>query len=113
LEREEDPDRVWRHSANQALASDYRRLFARLGFLVYLAAPSFASVLGWRSLQEEKLRARVGDGAPAVMDGPALARFVMHYERISRHLAATLPQRCDILAELATDQNIVALTTKI
>lgn len=113
LERGEDPDGVWRRHANQSLASDYRRLFARLGFLVYLAAPSFESVFGWRSLQEEKLRARVGDGAPGVMDGPALARFVMHYERISRHLAATLPERCDILAELATDHSIVALTTKI
>jgi D-glycerate 3-kinase len=113
LEREEDPDGVWRGYANRALASDYRRLFARLGFLVYLAAPSFQSVLRWRTLQEEKLRARVGDGAPGVMSAPALARFVMHYERISRHLAATLPGRCDMLAVLAEDQRIASLTTGV
>lgn len=113
LEREEDPDGVWRLHANQALASDYRRLFARLGFLVFLAAPSFESVLGWRSLQEEKLRARAGEGAPGVMDAQALARFVMHFERISRRLAATLPSRSDIVAQLASDQEIVTLTGRI
>ena len=113
LEREEDPDGVWRGHANRALASDYRRLFARLGFLVYLAPPSFEAVLGWRTLQEEKLRARVGDGAAGLMDAAALARFVMHYERITRHVAATLPARSDLVAALAEDQNIVSLTPEI
>jgi D-glycerate 3-kinase len=113
LEREEDPDGVWRGHANRALASDYRRLFARLGFVVYLAPPSFESVLGWRTRQEEKLRARAGEGAPGVMGAAAIARFVMHYERISRHLSATLPARCDLLVALDADQGIVSLTSRI
>lgn len=109
LESGEDPDGVWRRHANACLADDYRGLFGRLGFLVYLKAPSFDCVLRWRTLQEQKLRAREGEGAG--MTDAALARFVMHYERITRHLAETLPAHADILVELATDQSIATMRT--
>jgi D-glycerate 3-kinase len=105
LEAEEDPDGRWRRHANACLAGPYRPLFDRLGFLVYLQAPSFDCVLGWRALQERKLRARTGGG----MDEAALVRFIAHYERLTRHLAGTLPARADILVTLAETQEIAGL----
>lgn len=107
LEAEEDEDGVWRRHVNARLAGDYRALFGRLGFLAYLRAPSFDSVLRWRTLQEHKLRARAGEGAG--MDDAALARFVRHYERLTRHLAATLPARADLLIDLDEAQGIAKL----
>lgn len=105
LEAMEDPDGSWRRHANARLAGDYRALFDRLGFLAYLRAPSFDCVLAWRTLQEQKLRVREGRG----MDDSALARFVSHYERLTRHLAATLPARADVLVDLDETQAIVDL----
>ena len=61
LEAEEDPHGTWRAHANAALAGPYRALFDAPDYVAMLAAPGFEAVLGWRQLQESKLRARTGD----------------------------------------------------
>lgn len=93
LEREDDRDGRWRRAVNGDLAGDYARLWRRLDRLVLLQAPSFAVVERWRDEQERALRAR---GAPRALDRAALHRFLMHYERLSRHALRTLPPRADI-----------------
>lgn len=102
LEAEEDPHGIWRRRVNAELAGPYRALFASAGCTIMLAAPGFEAVLGWRQLQEQKLRARTGGGMPDA----ELARFVMHYERITRHLLADLPARADVVIPLAVDHTI-------
>lgn len=84
LERDHDQDGGWRTWINERLASDYAELFARFDLIVHLAAPSFDTVLDWRCEQEEGL-----------LDGPLppgrreeLARFIQHFERITRHMLA-------------------------
>ncbi len=105
LERREDAQCIWRRYVNRALAGDYQRLFARIDVLAFLAAPDFATVYGWRKQQEDELRLRVGDDAPGVMADAALARFVQHYERLTRHMLADMPRRADVLVELAEDRS--------
>jgi D-glycerate 3-kinase len=105
LERDEDPDGRWRTAVNDALAAPYADLFARLDLLVMLAPPGFGQVREWRLLQEEKLRARTGRG----MDEAAVARFVDHYERLTRHMLATLPARADIVVRIGTAHQPVSL----
>jgi D-glycerate 3-kinase len=100
LEREEDPQGTWRHYVNTALAGPYRALFDRLSPLVMLAAPSFEVVRDWRGEQEHKLRERVasaGGDASRVMDDAQIARFISHYERVTRHILAEMPARADHL----------------
>ncbi len=112
LEAEEDPDGRWRQAINTALNTGYRQLFARLDALVFLEAPGFAPVLAWRTQQEHKLRARSGPAAgPAAagMDDAAIARFVAHYERLTRHMLATLPGRADIVMKLDEQRRIGAI----
>jgi len=106
LEREEDPDGTWRRYANDALDGAYRELFARLDLFVLLRAPDFASVLGWRREQEDKLRARIArDGGPGqAMDDAAVARFVAHYERITRWILEEAPARADLCFALDRDR---------
>lgn len=96
LERLQDPDGRWRRFVNEALAGPYQALFGRIDLLVMLAAPSFDVVLGWRLEQEHKLRARVGGG----MDDAAVAAFIRHYERLTRHILAEMPGRADMLVRL-------------
>lgn len=108
LEREEDPDGTWRRAVNSALAGSYADLFARIDALVLLAAPGFGAVHGWRMQQEDELRAVSPDGA-AVMDAAGMARFIQHYERLSRHILAEMPARADLVIRLGPDRVPLAI----
>jgi D-glycerate 3-kinase len=105
LERCEDPRGDWRRYANRALGGDYQRLFARIDILVLLAAPGFDVVCGWRTQQEQELRA-LGRGG---MDDAQIARFIQHYERLTRHILAEMPDRADLVIELDTDRLVRAI----
>jgi D-glycerate 3-kinase len=105
LERDEDADGTWRRYANEALAGPYARLFGRIGLLVMIEVPGFDAVLGWRVEQERKLRARIAgiEGRRAMSDAE-VARFVAHYERLTRHILAEMPARADILVRLDAER---------
>jgi D-glycerate 3-kinase len=105
LEREQDRDGVWRGYVNQALATTYRPLFERIDMLALLAAPSFDVVLGWRREQEQGLRAE--RGADAGMSDTALAAFVQHYERLTRHILAEMPARADVVVRLGPAREVL------
>ena len=103
LERDEDADGTWRGYVNACLAGDYQLLFGALDLLLLLQAPSFDVVYGWRLEQERKLRERVaaaGGDAKRVMDDAGVARFISHYERITRHILEEMPGRADVVVEL-------------
>jgi D-glycerate 3-kinase len=103
LERNEDPQGTWRGYANDALRGAYRELFGHLDMLLLLAAPSFDVVHGWRLEQEHKLRDTVtaaGGDVSRLMDDAGIARFVSHYERITRHILREMPGRADVVLEL-------------
>jgi D-glycerate 3-kinase len=107
LERDEDPNGVWRGFANAALAAPYATLFARLDRLVLLTAPAFAVVRAWRGQQEARLRARLaaeGRDPALAMDEAALDRFVAHYERLTRWIAEDLPGAADVVIPLDGDR---------
>lgn len=105
LEAEEDPAGIWRAHVNAALAGPYRPLFDAPDCTIMLRAPCLEVVLDWRRLQEAKLRARTGAG----MTDSEVARFVMHYERLTRHLLADLPARADAVVSLASDHAVIGL----
>jgi D-glycerate 3-kinase len=95
LEREQDADGAWRRAINEALARDYAPLRARLDALIFLKAPSFDVVLDWRCEQEAGLMGR--DAVPPERQA-ALADFVQHYERLTRHMIEG-----GVAADLAVD----------
>lgn len=99
LERRHDAAGVWRRYVNAALAGDYQTLFARLDLLILLAAPDFDTVLTWRLEQEHALK-RSGATGDGVMDDAAVSTFVSHYERLTRHILAEMPGRCDLVVPL-------------
>jgi D-glycerate 3-kinase len=106
LEREEDPQGVWRAYVNDQLDGPYQALFARLHDLILLEAPSFEVVAGWRAEQEAKLRARnPQEGDAGGLDDAQIARFVAHYERLTRWILAEMPARADWVVTLDTERN--------
>nr|WP_231568353.1 kinase [Novosphingobium malaysiense] len=99
LEAREDSEGIWRAYVNDALAGPYQELFARMDRLVLLAAPGFEVVHDWRLEQERDLAALADPGA-RIMDAAAVARFIAHYERLTRHILSEMPQRADLLIRL-------------
>ena len=102
LESSEDPAGTWRTAVNQALAGEYQKLFSLIDVLLLLKVDRLERVFEWRRLQERKLARRAVDaGIPErdlrVMSPSQVTRFVMHYERLTRHIMSEMPPRADIV----------------
>ena len=106
LERDEDRDGRWRSYVNAALEGRYRALFDRIDCLTLLAAPGFEVVRAWRIQQENDLRAQSAPGAPGVMTDEQIARFIQHYERLTRHILVEMPGRADVTIAIDTDRKV-------
>lgn len=102
LERDEDPDGRWRRWCNAALARDYPALWARIDRLLFLQPPGFGVVPEWRWQQERAAPGAAGNRRR--MDRGAVARFVQHYERVSRQALRTLPAIADVVVPLDADR---------
>ncbi|WP_114238669.1 kinase [Dyella sp. C9] len=105
LEREEDPEGTWRHWVNKQLRG-YQPLWRKLDALIVLQAPNWEVVRKWRSEQEEELLAR---HAPLAMDADTMVRFLAHFERLSRHALASLPEQADTTVEYNDQRHVIAL----
>lgn len=105
LERQEDPGGRWRHFANQSLYN-YQPLFRRLHKLIMLKAPDFDCVYRWRLLQEQKLARQQKPGAQLMNEGE-IARFVQHYERLTRDNLERLGASADVLFTLNDQHDII------
>jgi D-glycerate 3-kinase len=99
LEADEDPDGRWRRAVNEHLKTDYAELFQRLDMLVMLRIPSFEKAIEWRQLQESK------SGGP--LDEKQLMRFMMFFERLTRHMLETVPSYADTVIDIDDQHNLV------
>jgi D-glycerate 3-kinase len=109
LEREEDPQGIWRNYVNRMLAEVYPRLFAYFSHWIVLQPHTFESVQQNRLLQERKLRERMnehGTDAKGLMDDVQVVRFVAHYERLTRWMWHEFPQRAHVTLHLSDNHAI-------
>lgn len=111
LERLDDADGTWRRYVNNALGGPYQQLFARLDALVLLAAPDFEIVTTWRCQQEAQHRSESASqqGSSKTMDKAEIERFVLHYERLTRHILDEMPSRADLVLQLDRERAIVTI----
>lgn len=100
LERQHDPQGIWRRASNRALAGEYQRFFRQLDLLLMMRVPAMEHVYRWRALQESKL------GAGAAMEPEKLRHFIMHYERLTLAQLGEMPMRADLVVELDEDHQI-------
>jgi D-glycerate 3-kinase len=109
LERDNDPDGLWRRTFNDHLAGPTGDLFARIDRLIYLRPPGFEIVHTWRCQQEHAYQATDrAEGAPAAMTDEQVARFIAHYERMTRHIISEMPDRADLTIQLDAARNVVS-----
>ncbi|MCW8957029.1 MAG: hypothetical protein OQL09_09105 [Gammaproteobacteria bacterium] len=109
LEKAEDKDGVWRKYVNQQLEGVYAELFSLIDIMLMLKIPDFEKVYEWRKLQEQKLKASLADN-PAMTDNTMseseIERFIMYFERITRHTLDEMPARADVVMELGEDHRV-------
>ena len=96
LEKQDDSDGRWRALIEGFLELQYRPLFSRIDCLVLLAAPDFSVVHDWRLQQERGLRTQTGGG----MADREIARFIQHYERLTRRILLEMPAYADLTVRL-------------
>jgi D-glycerate 3-kinase len=95
---------------NAALGGPYQELFARIDFFIFLAAPDFKVVARWRAEQEQGLRALNLTGAVGVISETALVRFIQHYERLTCHILATMPDYAALTIALDANRAVMMIT---
>ena len=105
LEKNEDPNGSWRTHVNQHLREAYQTLFDHIDVLILLEVEGMHKVFEWRRLQEHKLLATAAESGVdttqlAIMSDQEVDRFIMHYERLTRHILYEMPQRADIVFSL-------------
>ncbi len=100
LERNEDPQGIWRTHVNEKLKTLYEPLFREIDLLLFLRAPSFGAIHRWRSDQEQKLAAKSPPGPARPMNAEEIQRFMQFFERLTRHNLSSMPARADVLFAL-------------
>ena len=103
LERDEDPERIWRRWSNAALAATYPTLWSRLDRLMFLQGPGFEIVPHWRWQQEQTLQSE--HPQRQTMTRGQVDRFVQFFERDSRQAMWKLPTIADRTIRLDAERN--------
>ena len=98
LEKHRDNKKIWRQKVNSELKKNYKKIFDLIDKLIFLKVPSFKYVLKWRLLQEKKLKI-TGKGNKTMTD-KEIKNFVMHYERITKHMLKTLPKKANVIINI-------------
>ena len=104
LERAEDPDGTWRRYVNEQIREHYQPLWQFVDLWVHLRVPGFAQVVAWRTQQEQQLP------PTRRMSTPAIARFIAHYERVTRWLWQSPPLGPGMVVRLDQDHNVAEFT---
>ncbi|HEV2082363.1 MAG TPA: kinase [Brevundimonas sp.] len=103
LERDRDPDGVWRRSVDGFVGGAYAGFAAGLDAILFLRAPGFEVVLDWRSQQEADLLGVPPEDLP-LDERARLADFIQYFERVTRRMLAG-GVRADVIVPL--DRNRV------
>ena len=100
LERDEDPQGVWRSWVNDQIRRHYEPLWRQIDYWVQLKPPGFEQVVMWRSQQEQQIEPTLR------MDSIALRRFIDHYERLTRWQWASEPPQPGLSVHLSPDHSV-------
>ncbi len=110
LEAQEDQQALWRNYVNEQLKMQYEPLFSRSDCTIMLKAPSFECVFNWRLEQEDKLvrnLKKTNTQTIRTMNENDIKRFIQHYQRLTEHLLATLPNTAQYVFTLNTKRKII------
>ena len=107
LEKEEDKKKNWRYSVNRKLKNEYQKIFKLIDKIIFLQVPSFKKVYEWRLLQEKKLK--LHSKGKKIMSNKEIKRFIMFYERLTRHMLDTLSKTASIIIKLDNNHKLKSI----
>ena len=107
LEKHKDQNKIWRIKVNQELKMNYKKIFKLIDKLIFLKVPSFSHVFKWRLLQEKKLR--FSSKGKKIMSNEQIKKFIMFYERITKHMLKTLSYTADSVIKIDTKHRLKSL----
>jgi D-glycerate 3-kinase len=104
LEKHQDKKRIWRYRVNKELKKNYKKIFKLINKVIFLKVPSFKYVLKWRLLQEKKLR--IASKSKKIMTDNQIKKFIMFYERLTKHMLKTLTHKADAVIKIDTNHRL-------
>jgi len=107
LEKYYDKKKIWRNKVNQELKNDYSKIFKLIDKTIFLKVPSFKYVLKWRLLQEKKLR--ISKKGNKIMSDNQIKKFIMFYERLTKHMLKTLTCDSDTVIKVDTKHRLKSI----
>jgi D-glycerate 3-kinase len=110
LEKHQDKERIWRQRVNQELKKNYKKIFRLINKVIFLKVPSFKYVIKWRLLQEKKLR--ITSKGKKTMTDNQIKKFVMFYERLTKHMLKTLSHKADAVIKIDTNHRLKTIKFK-
>ena len=109
LENTYDKNTNWRKYYNSLLRNEYKSVFSLFDKKIYIKAPSFKYVLKWRYAQEKR---NVSNSNKNIMNKAKLKEFIQHYEKLTKWMMLTMPNKADILIKINSNQKIEKLLFK-
>ena len=78
---------------------------------IYIQIPSFKYVLNWRYLQEKSNASKSNN--KEFMNKVDLHMFIQHYEKLTKWMMKTMPDKADIILKVDENQKIKKLLFRI
>ena len=107
LEKHKDKKKIWRNKVNLEIKKDYKKIFSFIDKIIFLKVPSFKHVFKWRLLQEKKLR--IKSKGKKTMSNNQIKKFIMFYERLTKHMLKSLTQRADTVIKIDNEHRFKAI----
>ena len=107
LERDFDPQAIWRRYVHAALKTSYQQLNELLDCLIFLKVPNIDAVRRWRLEQESE---RLPEQRMTVAQ---VHEFVAYYERITNWMLRETTQTADIVIGLNTAHDINEIKSRL
>jgi D-glycerate 3-kinase len=107
LEKHQDKKLIWRNRVNQEIKNNYKKIFNLIDKIIFLKVPSFKYVFKWRLLQEKKLRA--SSKGNKTMSDNQIKKFIMFYERLTKHMLKTLTHKADSVIKIDNNHRLKSI----
>jgi len=107
LEKHNDKKKIWRNTVNQELKKNYKKIFGLINKIIFLKVPSFNHVFKWRLLQEKKLR--ITSKGNKTMSENQIKKFIMFYERLTKHMLKTLSYKANTVIKIDTQHRLKSI----
>tara|TARA_B100000029_G_C17577636_1_gene958660 strand:- start:1569 stop:2438 length:870 start_codon:yes stop_codon:yes gene_type:complete len=101
----------WRKYYNKELKTNYKKIFNKFDTFIYYKIPNFKCVFNWRLKQEKNLN-KTKNKLNKYMKENEIKKFIMYYEKITKWMIKTSPEKSDLLIKINKNNEIKKIYSK-